>query len=45
VVAARLGCSVKHVYDLAAEGAIPAFHVGRLLRFSLERVFEALSES
>jgi len=32
-VAELLGVSDKHIYELAADGALPAFRVGRAIRF------------
>jgi excisionase family DNA binding protein len=43
-VARHLGVSAQHVYELANENQIPCFRVGRLVRFDIEKVFEALED-
>jgi excisionase family DNA binding protein len=35
-------CSVSHVYELAARGDIPSLKIGRLRRFELDAVMEAI---
>ena len=42
-VAEVLQCSDKHVYDLAAEGAIRRIKVGRLVRIPKSALVEFLS--
>jgi len=37
-----LRVSVSHVYEMAAKGTIPAYKIGRSIRFSLPEVLEAL---
>jgi excisionase family DNA binding protein len=37
-----MSCSVSHVYELAARGEIPCLRIGRLVRFELDPVLEAL---
>jgi excisionase family DNA binding protein len=41
-VAEELQCSISTVYALAKRGEIPSVKIGDLVRFSLERVQEAL---
>jgi excisionase family DNA binding protein len=41
-LAAALGCSRRHVYDLATEGRIPSVRVGVLWRFDLDEVLASL---
>jgi excisionase family DNA binding protein len=37
-----LQCSVSHIYELAARGEIPCLRIGRLIRFELDAVLEAV---
>jgi excisionase family DNA binding protein len=35
-------CSLSHIYELAARGDIPSLKIGRLIRFELDAVMEAI---
>lgn len=41
-VAAIIGCTRKHVYDLAQKGQIPHYRIGGLIRFNLQEIAEWL---
>jgi excisionase family DNA binding protein len=38
VVAESMGCSVKHVYKLAATGQLPHYRIGGLVRFDPDKI-------
>jgi excisionase family DNA binding protein len=40
VVADLIGCTRKHVYDLAQKGQIPHYRIGGLIRFNLQEIVE-----
>jgi excisionase family DNA binding protein len=41
-VAEIIGCTRKHVYDLAQKGRIPHYRIGGLIRFDLQEIAEWL---
>jgi len=41
-VAAIIGCTRKHVYDLAQKGRIPHYRIGGLIRFNPQQIAEWL---
>ncbi len=40
-----LDCSVSHIYELASCCRIPSLKIGRLVRFELDAVLQALREN
>jgi excisionase family DNA binding protein len=42
VFAESIGCSCKHVYDLAQKGRIPHYRIGDLIRFDPHEIAEWL---
>lgn len=41
-VATLLGISKQHIYEMVADGSIPAFHVGRSIRFDSQELADWL---
>jgi excisionase family DNA binding protein len=42
VIAAAIGCTAKHVYDLAKRNQIPHYRIGALVRFDPQAIAEWL---